>query len=107
MQVIPVDKAVAIIQDGDSILIGGSGGGHAVAESLIVALERQRVAVQNLDRRGQATSEMTRLLNEASDDLDVVLRGRFHHNFAAAEVILDRVAELLRQLEKLTAAGTR
>jgi len=77
------------------------------SDRLIVALERQRVAVQNLDRRGQATSEMTRLLNEASDDLDVVLRGRFHHNFAAAEVILDRVAELLRQLEKLTAAGTR
>ena len=41
MRVIPVDKAVDIIQDGDSILIGGSGGGHAVAESLIVALERR------------------------------------------------------------------
>ncbi|MGD9092359.1 MAG: CoA-transferase, partial [Anaerolineales bacterium] len=41
MRVIPVDKAIAIIQDGDSILIGGSGGGHAVAESLIVALERR------------------------------------------------------------------
>lgn len=41
MRVIPVDKAVAVIQDGDSILIGGSGGGHAVAESLIVALERR------------------------------------------------------------------
>lgn len=41
MQIIPVDKAVGIIQDGDSILIGGSGGGHAVAESLITALERR------------------------------------------------------------------
>ena len=41
MQVITADKAVAIIQDGDSIIIGGSGGGHAVAENLIVALERR------------------------------------------------------------------
>lgn len=41
MLVIPADKAVAIIQNGDSLLIGGSGGGHAVAESLIVALERR------------------------------------------------------------------
>jgi propionate CoA-transferase len=41
LRVIPVDRAAAIIQDGDSILIGGSGGGHAVAESLIVALERR------------------------------------------------------------------
>ena len=41
MRVIPVDKAIAIIQDGDSILIGGSGGGHAVAEGLIVSLERR------------------------------------------------------------------
>jgi propionate CoA-transferase len=41
LQVIPVDKAVGLIEDGDSILIGGSGGGHAVAESLIVALERR------------------------------------------------------------------
>ncbi|MFC1923212.1 hypothetical protein ACFLY4_07980 [Chloroflexota bacterium] len=41
MQVIPVDKAVAIIQDGDSILIGGSRGWYAVAESLIIDLERR------------------------------------------------------------------
>jgi len=41
LRVVPVDKAVAIIQDGDSILIGGSGGGHAIAESLIVALEHR------------------------------------------------------------------
>jgi len=41
LRVIPVDKAIAIIQDGDSILIGGSGGGHAVAEGLIVSLERR------------------------------------------------------------------
>ncbi len=41
MRILPVDEAIAIIQDGDSILIGGSGGGHAVAESLIVALERR------------------------------------------------------------------
>jgi propionate CoA-transferase len=41
LRVISIDKAASIIQDGDSILIGGSGGGHAVAESLIVALERR------------------------------------------------------------------
>jgi propionate CoA-transferase len=44
LQVIPVDQAIAIIQDSDTIVIGGSGGGHAVAESLIVALARRYLA---------------------------------------------------------------
>lgn len=43
MRVIPAEQAVAIVQDHDAILIGGSGGGHAVAESLIVALERRYI----------------------------------------------------------------
>jgi propionate CoA-transferase len=46
LRVLSVDQAVKIIHDGDTILIGGSGGGHAVAESLIVALERRYLEAQ-------------------------------------------------------------
>jgi propionate CoA-transferase len=39
MRVFTVEEAVSYIQDNDLIMIGGSGGGHAVPEALIVALE--------------------------------------------------------------------
>jgi propionate CoA-transferase len=39
MKVITFEEAVNYIHDNDLIMIGGSGGGHAVPESLIVALE--------------------------------------------------------------------
>jgi propionate CoA-transferase len=38
MQVVTAARAVAFVRDGDTVLIGGSGGGHAVPERLIVAL---------------------------------------------------------------------
>ncbi len=38
MQIISSAQAASLLQDGDTLLIGGSGGGHAVPESLIVAL---------------------------------------------------------------------
>ena len=41
MRIVSAEEAVALVQDGDTILIGGSGGGHAVPESLIVALKRR------------------------------------------------------------------
>ena len=41
MKVVSADKAVEFIRSGDTILIGGSGGGHAVPEALIGALERR------------------------------------------------------------------
>ena len=41
MRVVTADEAVRLIHDGDTVLIGGSGGGHAVPEALIVALERR------------------------------------------------------------------
>ncbi len=39
MRVVPVEEAVSFIHDRDTVMIGGSGGGHAVPEALIVALE--------------------------------------------------------------------
>ncbi|MCX6055593.1 MAG: 3-oxoacid CoA-transferase [Chloroflexi bacterium] len=39
MKVVSFEKAVSYIHDGDTVLIGGSGGGHAIPEALIVALE--------------------------------------------------------------------
>jgi propionate CoA-transferase len=39
LQVVSFEEAVSLIHDGDTLLIGGSGGGHAVPEKLIASLE--------------------------------------------------------------------
>lgn len=41
MQLISLTDAVSQVQDGDTVVIGGSGGGHAVPEALLVALEQR------------------------------------------------------------------
>jgi propionate CoA-transferase len=38
LQVVDFSTAVQLVHDGDTILIGGSGGGHAVPEKLIASL---------------------------------------------------------------------
>lgn len=44
MEKITADEAANLIQDGDAILISGSGGGHAVPEALLAAVERRFLA---------------------------------------------------------------
>ncbi|MEP7206278.1 MAG: CoA-transferase [Casimicrobiaceae bacterium] len=44
MEKITADEAAQIIEDGDAILISGSGGGHAVPEALLAAVERRFLA---------------------------------------------------------------
>jgi propionate CoA-transferase len=44
LQRVTADEAVKFIRSGDSLLIGGSGGGHAVPEALMAALERRFLA---------------------------------------------------------------
>ena len=44
MEKITADEAARLIHDGDSILISGSGGGHAVPEALLAAVERRFLA---------------------------------------------------------------
>ncbi len=44
MQVMTADQATALIHDGDTIVIGGSGSGHAIPEALIEAVERRFLA---------------------------------------------------------------
>jgi propionate CoA-transferase len=41
MKVVSFKEAVSYIHDADTLMIGGSGGGHAVPEALIVALEQR------------------------------------------------------------------
>jgi propionate CoA-transferase len=41
MQILTAQGAVALIEDGDTILIGGSGAGHAVPEALMSAVEKR------------------------------------------------------------------
>lgn len=41
MEIVSFEEAVSLIQDGDTLLIGGSGGGHAVPEKLIVSLKER------------------------------------------------------------------
>ena len=41
MQILTAQAAAALVRDGDTILIGGSGSGHAVPEALIAAVEQR------------------------------------------------------------------
>jgi len=41
LKVVSFVEAVSLIQDGDTLLIGGSGGGHAVPDKLIVSLKER------------------------------------------------------------------
>ena len=47
MKVVTFEKAVSFIHDNDTVLIGGSGGGHAIPEALIVALENRFLTEKN------------------------------------------------------------
>jgi propionate CoA-transferase len=44
MEKITAEEAAALIEDGDAILISGSGGGHSVPEALLAAVERRFLA---------------------------------------------------------------
>lgn len=44
MRRVTADEAVQVIRSGDTIVIGGSGGGHAIPEALMAALERRFLA---------------------------------------------------------------
>ncbi|HKE38710.1 MAG TPA: CoA-transferase [Casimicrobiaceae bacterium] len=44
MEKISADDAARLVQDGDAILISGSGGGHSVPETLLAAVERRFLA---------------------------------------------------------------
>jgi propionate CoA-transferase len=50
MQILTADQAASLLKDGDTLMLGGSGSGHAVPESLIEALERRFLA-QGAPRR--------------------------------------------------------
>ena len=41
MRVVTADQAASLVESNDTIVIGGSGGGHAVPEALIAAVERR------------------------------------------------------------------
>jgi propionate CoA-transferase len=41
LKVVSFEEAVSLVHDGDTLLIGGSGGGHAVPEKLIVSLKER------------------------------------------------------------------
>jgi propionate CoA-transferase len=41
MRVVTADEAASLVESNDTIVIGGSGGGHAVPEALIAAIERR------------------------------------------------------------------
>src|SRR5439155_6421104 len=45
MEKITADEAAHLLEDGDAILISGSGGGHSVPEALLAAIEKRFLAV--------------------------------------------------------------
>jgi propionate CoA-transferase len=44
MKILNADQAIGLINDNDTLIIGGSGSGHAIPEALIEALERRFLA---------------------------------------------------------------
>ena len=44
MEKITADEAAQLVEDGDAVLISGSGGGHSVPEALLAAVERRFLA---------------------------------------------------------------
>jgi propionate CoA-transferase len=44
MEKITLEQAAALVEDGDAILISGSGGGHSVPEALLAAVEKRFLA---------------------------------------------------------------
>lgn len=38
MQIITAEEAASLVRDGDTVLISGSGGGHAVPDALVAAV---------------------------------------------------------------------
>ncbi len=52
MRVVSLQEAVSYVHDHDTVMIGGSGGGHAVPEALIVALGKR---FENEGKPGQIT----------------------------------------------------
>ncbi len=44
MRVVSADEAARLVESNDTIVIGGSGGGHAVPEALIAAIEKRFLA---------------------------------------------------------------
>ncbi len=44
MRVVSADDAARMVESGDTVVIGGSGGGHAVPEALLAAIERRFLA---------------------------------------------------------------
>jgi len=44
MKIMTADQAASLVHDGDTVVIGGSGSGHAVPETLLEAIERRFLA---------------------------------------------------------------
>src|SRR5437762_5502029 len=55
MERITADAAALLVEDGDAILISGSGGGHSVAEALLAAVERRFLS----ERRPQGVTSIS------------------------------------------------
>ncbi len=72
MRQVSADEAVKIIRSGDTVLIGGSGGGHAVPEALMAALERRFLATSE-------PREITAVHPVGLGDNDKLGAGHFAH----------------------------
>jgi nitrate/TMAO reductase-like tetraheme cytochrome c subunit len=71
------------------------------SDSLTVRAERSRSELSSLERAGKAGGEMRKLFGEIDQGLQLVLRGRPHHNVSAAVLVLGYVEERLSRLERL------
>lgn len=68
MRVVTAETAAGVVRSGDTLLIGGSGGGHAVPEALIQALEARYLATR--EPRGLRSLHPVGLGDEATQGID-------------------------------------
>jgi propionate CoA-transferase len=96
MRVISAAEAVALVRDDDSLLIGGSGGGHAVPERLIVALEERFLATGS--PRAITVTHVVGIGDEADQGMNRLAHPELlRRSVTSAYVDSPKVAELARR----------
>jgi propionate CoA-transferase len=86
MRVVSAAEAASLVRDGDTILIGGSGSGHAVPEALIAAVESR--FLERSEPRGLTTIHPVGLGNRANAGA-----ARFGHEGLLKRVVCGTVVD--------------
>ena len=98
MQIVEASAAIEFVRSGDTILIGGSGGGHSVPEKLIIALEERFLKAG--EPRAITVVHPVGIGDEATQGV-----GRFVHRGMLKRIVTGTLVDS-PPLEKLAIEGT-